>query len=204
MTPGELAQSLAALERGSVVAAATETYCGLLADARRADAIDRIFGLKERDRGKALALLLPDRASWSSLVCEIPTMAEALADRFWPGPLTIALAARKGIDARLVVGGAVAARLPGPSDASEIARAFGAPLTATSANVAGGAPCVCVADLERCFRSAIEQGGLVVVSGEAKGEEPSTIVAIEDGRLRIVRRGRISETELRETVRCPP
>jgi tRNA A37 threonylcarbamoyladenosine synthetase subunit TsaC/SUA5/YrdC len=112
--------------------------------------------------------------------------------------LTIAVAARRGLDARLLVGDAVAVRLPGPSDASEIARAFGAPLTATSANVADGPPCRRAAEVERCFAAEVERNELLVVSGEAQGEAPSTVVAVECGRLRIVRVGRITQMELAE------
>lgn len=201
MTRGDLDRAVAVLGQGRVVATATETYFGLLADARRADAIDRVFAMKRRDDGKAVALLLPDRAAWSSLVREIPAIAERLADRFWPGPLTVVLAARAGLDPRLVSGDAVAVRLPGPSDASEIARAFGAPLTATSANLAGGAPCMLAADVERSFAEQIARGDLAVVSGAAPGGAPSTLVAVRDGALRILRAGRISADEIRQAER---
>jgi L-threonylcarbamoyladenylate synthase len=197
MTGADLERAVALLGQGRVVATATETYFGLLADARRPDAIDRVFAIKERDRSKAVALLLPDRAAWQSLVGEIPAVAARLADRFWPGPLTIALRARAGLDPRLLVGETVAARYAGPSDASAIALAFGAPLTATSANLAGGAPCTSSDDVERRFAEAILAGDLAVVSGLAAGGAPSTLVAVEDGTVRIVRAGRIPENEIR-------
>jgi L-threonylcarbamoyladenylate synthase len=197
MNRGAIDRAVAVLGQGRVVAAATETYFGMLADARRADAIDRVFAMKRRDEAKAVALLLPDRAAWSSLVREVPAIAERLADRFWPGPLTVVLAARAGLDPRLVSGGAVAVRLPGPSDASEIARAFGAPLTATSANLAGGDPCTLAVDVERSFAEAIARGDLAVVSGQAAGGAPSTLVVVEHHAVRILRAGRISEDEIR-------
>jgi L-threonylcarbamoyladenylate synthase len=200
MNRGDLDRAVAFLGQGRVVAAATETYFGLLADARRADSIDRVYVMKRRDENKAVALLLPDRAAWSSLVREVPAIAERLADRFWPGPLTVVLAARAGLDPRLVSGAAVAVRLPGPSDASEIARAFGAPLTATSANLAGGEPCTSAADVEQSFAEAIARGDLAVVSGKAPGGAPSTLVAVEHHAVRILRAGRISEDEIRQVV----
>jgi len=198
MTPGELDRALACLRQGRVVAAATETYFGLLADARRPDAIGRVYSMKQRDQEKAVALLLPDRDAWSSLVREIPPIAELLADRFWPGPLTIALAARPGLDPRLTVGGNVAVRLAGPSDASEIARSFGAPLTATSANLAGGAPCTVAADARRRFAEAVLLGDLTVVSGQARGGAPTTLVVIDGDTMRVLRTGQIPEDEIRQ------
>jgi L-threonylcarbamoyladenylate synthase len=201
MTPGDLDRAVALLGQGRVVAAATETYFGLLADARSPEAIERVFALKERDEGKAVALLLPSRALWSSLVREIPPIAEHLANRFWPGPLTIALPARRGLDPRLLARGTIAVRLAGPSDASEIARAFGAPLTATSANVARGVPCKTTADVERCFADAGSAGDLVVVPGEAPGGAPSTLVSVEGGTVKILRAGQITEDEIRQARR---
>jgi L-threonylcarbamoyladenylate synthase len=198
MTPGEIDRAVAWLGQGRVVAVATETFFGLLADARRPDAVGRVFEMKLRDENKAVALLLPDRAAWSPLVQEIPPIADLLADRFWPGPLTIALAGRPGLDRRLLVGDTVAVRLAGPSDAGEIARAFGSPLTATSANRAGGAPCVVSADVERSFAEAIMLGALSVIRGQAPGGAPSTLVAVEDGAIRILRAGQIPEDEIRQ------
>jgi L-threonylcarbamoyladenylate synthase len=182
------------------VAAATETFFGLLADARRSSAIDRVFSMKGRDASKGVALLLPDRAAWTSLVTEIPPLAAQLADAFWPGPLTIALSVRDGIDARLQWDGTIAVRWPGPSDASRLTAAYGAPLTATSANIAGESPAEQAADVEAAFPAAMARGELCVVSGRAPGGAPSTLVRVEGGRVQVLRRGQIRESELAGVV----
>src|SRR5882672_5459458 len=137
MTDDDLDRALSALSRGGIVAAATETFFGLLADPRIEHALDLLFDLKGRAATHGVTLLLPDRAAWSSLVTDVPDLAAHLADRFWPGPLTIALPARHELDRRVTVDATVAVRLAGPSDAARIATAFGAPLTATSANRTG-------------------------------------------------------------------
>jgi L-threonylcarbamoyladenylate synthase len=206
MTDDEVAHAVAALKSGGIVAAATETFYGLLADARLAGALDALFDLKGRDAGKGVALLLPNEASWRTLVDEVSPIAERLAARFWPGPLTIALAARSGLDPRLVVDGTVAVRWPGPSDAARIVSAFGSPVTATSANRAGEPPCVTSDDVKAAFSRELaagagrELGALTVVEGRAEGGEPSTIVAFGDGRVRIVRSGRVKESDLASVV----
>jgi L-threonylcarbamoyladenylate synthase len=128
---------------------------------------------------------------WQGLVREIPEVARRLADAFWPGPLTIALAARDGIDARLVVSGAVAVRLPAPSDAAAIAAAFGAPLTATSANRAGQPPAVTDHDVRRAFGAAI-----AVVPGRSPGGAPSTVVRVERETVRVLRQGALTAAQI--------
>jgi L-threonylcarbamoyladenylate synthase len=192
----ELAAALAMLERGGVVAAATESMFGLLADATRSDAIDRLLGAKARGAEKGMPLLLPARAAWRALVTEIPPVAERLADAFWPGPLTIALPASPGLDPRLLLDGTVAVRLPGPSPAAELARAFGRPLTATSANLSGEPATADVAVVERSFARAIAAGELALVPIAAPGGSVSTVVVVRDGVLQIVRVGAISTLEL--------
>ncbi len=196
LTDEQLAAALAALARGSVVAAATETFFGLLADARRSDALDCVFALKGRHVEKGVALLLPDADSWPSLVTEIPELARHLAERFWPGPLTIALPARSNVDPRLTIDGTVAARWGAPSDASRIVEAFGAALTATSANLAGQTPCLTSDAIATSFPDALRNGHLTLVPGQAPGGPPSTLVAVTRDRVRIVRRGRVDEREL--------
>jgi len=200
MTPDDLHRALGVLAEGGVVAAATETFFGLLADARRPSAVDRVFSLKGRDAAKGVALLLPDRAAWAPLVTEIPPLAALLADAFWPGPLTVVLPARPGLDARLQSEGTVAVRWPGTSDASRLTAAFGAPLTATSANLAGHAPAQESSEVEAAFPRAVARGELCVVSGLAPGGAPSTLVRIDEGRVKVLRLGQIRENDLAGVV----
>ncbi|HMI86115.1 MAG TPA: L-threonylcarbamoyladenylate synthase [Polyangiaceae bacterium] len=200
MTDDELQFARRVLSEGGVVAVATETYFGFLADARQTTAIDRVFSLKGREASKGVALLLPGREAWASLVTQIPPLAARLADQFWPGPLTIALPARTGIDARLQTEGTVAVRWPGASDASRLAAAFGAPLTATSANLAGRPAPQQAADVEAAFADAVARSELCVVSGRAPGGAPSTVVGIEGGQVKVLRQGQIRESELAGVV----
>jgi L-threonylcarbamoyladenylate synthase len=193
-------RAIAELTAGRVVAAATETFFGLLADPRRPDAIDAVLDLKRRDPNKGLSLLLPDREAWIEVVEDIPDAARRVAERFWPGPLSIALTARAGVDARLLVAGTIAVRVPGPSAGATITRAFGHPLTATSANLAGSPPLVTAGQVESAFAEAVAEGRLFIAPGHAPGGAPSTLVAVEDGKVRVLRRGAISESALATVV----
>jgi len=188
--------ALAQLAAGRVVAIATESFFGLVADATRADAVDHLLGLKPRGSEKGVPLILPDRASWSSLVNEIPPVAASLADAFWPAGLSLALPVRPGIDPRLSLDGSLAVRLPGTSPAAELARAFGKPLTATSANQPGAPPATRSEQVLGSFPDAVHHGALLVVPGESPGGAPSTLITIHGETLRLVREGAIARSRV--------
>jgi L-threonylcarbamoyladenylate synthase len=187
---------VAALAAGRVVAVATESFFGLLADATRSDAIDALLALKPRGSEKGIPLVLPERAAWSALVTAIPPAAEALADAFWPGALSIALPVREGIDPRLALGGTVAVRLPGASPAAELASAFGKPLSATSANQPGQPPATRAEQVLAAFPEAVAAGALLVVPGESPGGAPSSVVVLDGPNADVLREGRIETQAL--------
>ena len=191
---------LAALERGLVVAAPTESSFGLLVDATRASALDALLAVKPRGADKGVPLILPDEASWLTLVPEVPEAARALARAFWPGALSIALPGHVALDPRVTLDGSVAVRLPGDSVSAVLARAFGKPLTATSANLPGEPPALSGAEVLRALGQAVAGGLLHVATGESPGGAPSTLVAIEGRRARVVREGRVALALVREVL----
>lgn len=179
VTAETLAAAVDHLRAGGVVAVATETFFGLCADARKASAIETVFALKGREGAKACAVIIPNAPSaydhWAPLVREIPPLARRLADRFWPGPLTIALPAREDVHPLLRYRGTIAVRVPAASPALELARAFGGPLTATSANLSGSPSALTDDDVRGYFEG---RGGLMILGGRAPGGMPSTVVEI--------------------------
>ncbi|MBI2394260.1 MAG: threonylcarbamoyl-AMP synthase [Deltaproteobacteria bacterium] len=189
----DLQRAVEHLQSGGVVAVATETYYTLCADARRPSAVEAVFALKEREETRAAAVLLPAIDLWAPFVREIPPLAMRLATRFWPGPLTIALPAADGTHASLKWRGKVAVRVPGPSPALELARAFGGALTATSANPSGAPSSRSHEDVRGYFTG---RPGLLILEGQAEGGMPSTVVEIEGATLRIVRPGAVPQSVL--------
>lgn len=189
-----------ALERGLVVAAATESSFGLLADATNPAALDRLLAVKSRGADKGIPIVLPDQESWSLLVPEVPPAALALARACWPGALSIALRANPSLDPRLTLDGSVAVRLAGASLAADLARVFGKPLTATSANLPGEPPANSDAEVVAALGSAVARGNLVVAPGQSPGGPPSTLVLLEAERARVVREGRVPLERVREVL----
>ena len=201
MTPGEIEPFVDALARGGVVAIATESFFGLLADARRADAIEGLLSLKPRGADKGMPLVLPERTAWSPLVEAIPSSAAALADAFWPGGLSIALRAAPSLDSRISLDGRVAVRVPGESPASVLVREYGRPLTATSANLPGEPPATTADAVRRSFPRQVENGTLSVWPDASPGGLPSTVVVIDDGRAWIARDGAVARARVSEVLR---
>src|SRR5690606_25947417 len=103
------------LRAGGLVAAATESFFALMADAANSAALDRLFAVKGRETSKGVALMLGSADEWSAWVGPVPPAAAEVGRRFWPGPLTLALPALPHVDARLTVDGTVGVRVPGES-----------------------------------------------------------------------------------------
>lgn len=192
-----LRAALDQLRRGGVVAAATESYFGLLADITNPVAVDALFGLKPRGSDKGVPTILPDAASWEALVAgPIPSLARAFAAALWPGGLSIALPAEERISPRVALDGTLAVRLPGASPAAELARQFGRPLSATSANLPGAPPAVHSAAVVQSFAEAVAQGVLLVIEGESPGGAPSTVVRVSEAEYAVARVGAVPVSAL--------
>lgn len=187
MTRAELDAFVAALRAGGVLACPTETQVGLLADALDQQAVMRVCTMKRRPPSEALPLIVPAFEAALGVVREMPAAAEQLARQYWPGPLTLVLRAAPHLPPALVKHGTVALRVPGPSPALELVRAFGGPLTATSANISGQPPLSEPDELRATFSGSLAG----IVPGTAPGGAPSTIVDMTGATPRIVRQGAI-------------
>jgi len=184
----QLDQALAQLEAGKVVAAATESFFGLLADITNPLAVEALFALKPRGADKGVPTLLPSRDAWPGLVAaNIPELALAFARALWPGPLSIALPAAPTVAARVALDGTLAVRLPGACPAAELVARFGRPLSATSANLPGAPPATRSADVEVAFAFAVAQAQLLVIPGVSPGGAPSTVVVVDGETYRVAR-----------------
>jgi len=126
------------IREGGVVAFPTETSYGLGASIHNLEAIQRIYLIKDRSEEKTLLVLIGDLEDIPKVAKEVPESSKALMERFWPGPLTILLPAKEGLDQRLKnPKGQVAVRLTSHPLARRLIRAVGTPITGTSANRSG-------------------------------------------------------------------
>lgn len=188
-----------ALKTGRLVLLPTETVYGLAADASNPQAVARIFEAKGRPRFNPLISHVANAVDAED-VAVFDTQARALAEAFWPGPLTIVAPvrdrdrvcdlARAGLDS-------VAVRVPGHPKARAVIAAFGGPVVAPSANRSGRPS-------PTTFEDALEETGQAVgaaVDGGpcAVGVE-STVVSVLDGRVRLLRPGSVTRAEIEAVV----
>jgi len=183
----ELAALVEVLRQGGVVACPTETWLGLLADAHNETALQRLAELKGRPADMPIALLLPDAGAIAEVALPPSPAARALMEAYWPGPLTILLEAKPGLSPRLTRDGKVGVRVPGPSPAADLARAFGHPLTATSANRTGEPSLRSADELPAAFAQGVD----AAVSGVSPGGAPSTLIDATAAPMQILRAGAI-------------
>jgi L-threonylcarbamoyladenylate synthase len=143
--------------------------------------------LKQRDISKQILTLVDDRASLSFLAQDIPNIYEPLMKEFWPGPLTLIFQARLNLPTLLTAGtSTIGVRHSSHPFARQLLRAFGRPLTATSANISGYAAAVDAYEVKTQFGSKID---VVFDGGRTPGTVGSTIIGLEGDRLKLIREG---------------
>jgi len=179
------------LEKGETLVYPTETCYGLGCDATNKDAIDRIYRIKQRDRGKPLLIIassvdmLRSYVEWSPLV-------DQLAAMYWPGPLTVIMPVKHGTPlAAGVVSpeGMVACRVTTHPVAQALTIAFRKPIVSTSANISGGENVYTTSILLSLFENEAEQPDMLIDAGTLPERKPSTIVRVDGERLSLVRQG---------------
>jgi len=189
----DLAPFVAALRRGEIVAFPTESSYGLAVDARSPEALERLFALKGREPGKPPPLLVDGAAMLALLVTSVPARAQALIAKHWPGPLTLVLPAQPELPEPLVLDGGVGARQSPHAIANALCQAFGAPITATSANPSGRPPAMTAEETHAWFGDAVH----ILDGGRAGGGKPSTVARVNaDGTLTILRAGAIDPAQI--------
>ncbi len=193
----ELVERVAAsLSAGNVAALPTDTFYGLAVDPVNLRAVDRIYEIKTRARHKPLSLLIADTAQAYGLARDIDTAFDRLAERFWPGPLTLVVKAGARLPLRVTANtGNVALRVPEAAIARAVVARLGVPITATSANLMGRPECTHA-------RAVMEQLGdqlpLIVDGGPTARSTPTTIVDLSGGgnSWMILREGAIPTHEI--------
>jgi L-threonylcarbamoyladenylate synthase len=182
------------IAHGRVVALPTDTLYGLAANPFDAAAIARLVDVKGRPEGHAFPLIAADAAQVSAHVGRLSPLAERLARRFWPGPLTLLVPAPRGLAGDVSAGtGRVGVRVPASLVAQAICRAAGMPVTATSANLSGQPPAADPDEVERVFGETVD---LLIDSGPAPGDAPSTIVDVTGEEARLVRAGAVAWVDI--------
>jgi L-threonylcarbamoyladenylate synthase len=193
-----LSATIAALKRGHAIVFPTETLYGLGADALNEAAVEEVFQLKGRDRSNPFPVLVADQEMLHTLVAEIPTTAQRLMDRYWPGPLTLVLPGRRNIPKPLCnpLGG-VAVRISSQAIATLLVKGLGRPLTATSANPSGKEPARTLQVAKNYFANRVD---VFVDGGTLTSKSGSTVVEVKEDSVKVIREGEISTSEILQVL----
>ncbi|PIR20100.1 MAG: threonylcarbamoyl-AMP synthase [Deltaproteobacteria bacterium CG11_big_fil_rev_8_21_14_0_20_47_16] len=187
--PHVIAEAVEALKAGQAVAYPTETLYGLAVDVTSDKAVKHLYDLKRRDYGLPVAILVADMKMLQDYVTNIPEPARGMVKQFWPGALTILFTAGDKISRSLMTNtGKIGIRISSHPVATALVRAFGKPITTTSANLSGYPPSLQVKHVKKYFSDRID---CILDGGECRPSLGSTVVDVSEDTMAIIREGAI-------------
>ena len=182
------------IKRGRVISIPTDTFYGLCADPFNLAAIERVFQIKGRPETRALPILVNSVEQAIALVRDVPDAFLTLANKFWPGALTLVVEATHRLPLKVTGNsGRVALRWADSRIATALIEAVGGPVTGTSANLSGHPSCTSAGETLHQLGDRIP---LILDAGETGGILASTIVRIDDDQWSIVREGALPDSEI--------
>ena len=192
-----ISEAAAKIRRGELIAFPTETVYGLGANALDAAAVQKIYALKGRPATSPLIVHVASIKMARGIVSEWPAMAEELAQRHWPGPLTLVLPKQARIPDIVTAGlPTVGVRMPNHPVALELIREAGVPIAAPSANRFSGLSPTNAEHVRSAFGDSVD----VLDGGPTQVGIESTVVAIEHGQLKLLRPGMIALGDLEQAA----
>jgi len=195
-------EATAVLRRGGLVAFPTETVYGLGADASNPAALARLYEVKGRPLNHPVIVHLGDAAQLARWAREVPRHAETLAERFWPGPLTLVLRRANGVGDELTGGqDTIGLRVPGHPVALELLREFGGGIAAPSANRFGRISPTTAKHVRDDLGSDVD---LILDGGACEIGIESTIVDLSRGAPVLLRPGRVGASDLADALGVAP
>lgn len=198
LDPDAIRAAAEAIRRGELVIFPTETVYGLACDAFDESAVARLIDAKGRRTGHPLPVQVADVVGLSSVASSVPEAARLLAERYWPGPLTLIVPKNERVSSLVSGGGGtVGVRVPDHAVALALLTELGTPVVATSANLTGHEPPptaeVAVSDVGTAV-------SVVLDSGPCEIGRASTVVDTTVAPPRILRLGSIGRDEIAAVI----
>lgn len=190
--PRAFTQALVILQRNGIVAFPTDTVYGLGAMAFQPEGIERLFEAKDRPPGLAVAVLLGDVTQLERVSLNPSHAAMRLAERFWPGPLTLVVPRHPEVPDLIAPTPTIGVRVPNHPVALKLLKKTG-PLAVTSANLSGGENTLTAEGILAQLGGRVP---LVLDGGRTPGGVPSTVVDLTMDKFQILRSGPISEEQI--------
>jgi L-threonylcarbamoyladenylate synthase len=190
--PTAIPQALAILRAGGLVAFPTDTVYGLACNPFSTPAIERLFDAKNRESTKAVAVLVGNVEQLNLLTPGLSGAAKHLAERFWPGALTLVVTRHPDLPHNLSIYPTIGVRMPDHPFALELLRQSG-PLGVSSANLSGAANPLTARDVLTQLDGRFD---LMLDGGTCPGGVPSTVVDCNQTPPAILRQGTISSDDI--------
>ena len=189
-------QAVRILRDGGVIAPPTDTLYGISANALNETAAAKVFSVKDREGRTPLPIFLSNPDDLFRYGRDVPDTAVRLAEKFWPGKLTIVVR-KADLIPEVVSGGldTVGLRIPDHPVPRRIVAQLGAPITATSANVSGKPALTAAADVVSELGARLD---LVLDGGQLAPSAPSTVIDLTANPPRILRQGAVSPSDIRK------
>ena len=185
------------IARGGIIAFRTDTFYGLGADPFNREALQRIKQLKGREASKPILVVISDIDQIERFVSERSPAFDLLAERFWPGALTLIGKAAPAVPDEVTADtGTIGIRLPGDNNVRALVRSCGGALTATSANPSGEKPARTAEEVASYFGAIVD---LIIDGGEARVDLPSTVVDAGGLEPKLIREGAIPWSSIQKS-----
>jgi len=196
--PSEIERAVEMLKSGGLVAFPTDTVYGIGANAFNKDAVERIFTAKGRDSKKPLQVLIADKDDLNFIVEKQSDTLHRLAEKFFPGALTIVVSAKEDFPRWVTCGlDTVGVRMPSNPIALEMIKAFGKPIAATSANISGFPD---PKNAQQVLEYLDGKVDLILDGGATPDDIPSTVIDISVNPPKILRQGKLTVDELNKAL----
>jgi L-threonylcarbamoyladenylate synthase len=195
----QVEQAITILKQGGIVACPTDTVYGVVAAINIEPAVERIYRIKGRPRSQALPILLADKSQMADVAKIVPLVAWRLADKFWPGALTLVLLKAESVPDIVTGGGkTVAVRVANHPMPVAIIRGLGVPIVGTSANLSGHPSALTAEEVRAQIGDRVD---MIIDGGRCPGGIESTIVDLSGETPLILRKGAIPLEEIEQV--CP-
>jgi len=198
--PSLIAYCAEQIKQGQVLGMPTDTFYGLATDPFNLRAVDKVYEIKSRNRHKPLSLLIESVDQAEHLADGLPDEFHILAEKFWPGPLTIIVKAASRLPLKVTANtGNIAIRIPQAEIPLQLIRAAGLPITATSANLHGHQECTTAQGVREQLQEKVP---LIVDGGTSPRSTYTTIINLaEKGvKYKIMRVGAVQVQEIEDLL----
>lgn len=190
--PQAIPTAVQIIDNQGLVAFPTDTLYGVAASPFNTSAIEKIFLAKQRPRNKALPILIGDLNQLETLVSFISDRVKIIAETFWPGALTLILPKHPSLPTELSSFPTVGIRMPNLDFTLKLLRQTG-PLATTSANISGGIDPTTAAEVLTQLGGRVD---LILDGGTTPGGVASTILAVTNEEMKILRRGPVALSDI--------